>query len=240
VIVGTLYILSDKALKDDQIVSNEFVEKYNPKGQKLQITFTDGTKVKLNSDTKISYKKHFDPEKREVYLEGEAFFEVTKDSNRPFIVNTGNLSTRVLGTSFNIRAYPEEQNIQVAVSTGLVAVEDHSIVAQNPDNTSIILSPDEMADYNIAQKYSKVRTIDIDKITSWSNGVLVFDDPTFDEVVYTLERWYGVEFKFERSKPVLKGYRVEHKNESLPKVLEGISFASRFEYEIVGNTVIIR
>lgn len=212
------------------------IEKRTQNGQKLQITFSDGTQVKLNADSKLTYNHPFAPEQREVYLEGEAFFEVTPDPNRPFIVHTGNISTKVLGTSFNIRTYPDEESIEVAVVTGKVMVANNDTMT----NHSVVLQPSEMATYDRRSLITKVASVDIERITAWNQDILVFDNARFDEVVDQLERWYGVEFRVLRQEPIKKGFDGSFQHKSLEHVLEGISYTSDFKYEIKGDIVFIR
>ena len=216
------------------------VEKQTQIGQKLQITFSDGTQVKLNADSKLTYTQPFDPEQREVYLEGEAFFEVTPDPDRPFLVHTGNVTTKVLGTSFNIRTYPEEAAIQVAVVTGKVMVENNHPDSSLDTGQTVILQPSEMATYDKQSLITKVVSVDIEQITAWNQDILAFHNASFAEVVEQLERWYGVEFKILRSEPIKKGFDGSFQNKSLEHVLDGISYTSDFQYEIQGDTVLIR
>ncbi|MEQ9441025.1 MAG: FecR domain-containing protein [Cyclobacteriaceae bacterium] len=228
---------ASQAAEETSIVQ---VEKQTQDGQKLQITFSDGTQVKLNADTKLTYTDPFAPEQREVFLEGEAFFDVTPDPDRPFIVHTGNLSTKVLGTSFNIRTYPEEDAIQVAVVTGKVMVANNHTDSSLDDDHTVVLQPSEMATYDKRSLITRVASVNIDRITAWNQDILVFDNARFDEVVEQLERWYGVEFEILRQEPIKKGFDGSFQHKSLEHVLEGISYTSDFEYEIHGDTVFIR
>lgn len=218
----------------------EKLEKRTQKGQKLQITFTDGSRVKLNADSKLTYNRPFAEDVREVYLEGEAFFDVAPNPERPFIVHTGNISTKVLGTSFNVRTYPEEDVVKVAVVTGKVMVDSKTETKDQPANQPILLKPSEMVTYDKKKLTAEVASTDIEKVTAWNNDILIFNNAGFSEVIGQLERWYGVEFKIERTTPVKKGFSGTFESQSLEYVLEGISYTSDFQYELQGNTVIIK
>jgi len=218
----------------------EQLEKRTQKGQKLQITFTDGTRVKLNADSRLTYPRPFAADTREVYLEGEAFFDVAPHPDRPFIVHTGNISTRVLGTSFNVRTYPDDEAVKVAVVTGKVMVESKTESEGKPSLQPIYLLPSEMVTYDKKKLTANVSPIDIDKIIAWNKDILIFNNARFSEVVDQLERWYGVEFIINRKTPIKKGFSGTFESQSLEYVLEGISYTSDFKYEIQGNTVIIK
>jgi ferric-dicitrate binding protein FerR (iron transport regulator) len=173
-------------------------------------------------------------------LEGEAFFEVAADPERPFIVRTGDLETTVLGTSFNVKAYPKDGKIDVAVKTGKVTV-----VAQNPkqstaQSTSVVLSPTEMASYSQNENQFRVSIFDEKEVLSWSDGTLYFNNATMEEFVAKLERWYGVEIVMARKTPVKKGIVGEFKDLSLEEILMGTHEASEFSYEFKNGKVIIR
>jgi len=217
----------------------EQVEKRTQKGQKLQITFTDGTRVKLNADSRLTYPRPFAAGVREVYLEGEAFFDVAHNPRRPFIVHTGNISTKVLGTSFNVRTYPEDEAVKVAVVSGKVMVESEDEARPQQANQGILLQPSEMVTYDKKKLTANVIHIDIDQIIAWNKDILIFNNARFSEVVGQLERWYGVEFKINRKDPIKKGFSGTFENESLEYVLEGISYTSDFKYQLQENTVII-
>lgn len=240
VVVSLFVLLSRRESLPTPPSQTEQVEKRTQKGQKLEITFTDGTRVKLNADSRLIYAHPFAEDMREVYLEGEAFFDVAPNPDRPFIVHTGNLFTKVLGTSFNIRTYPEEDAIKVSVVSGSVMVESKTEAKDQEANQPILLKPSEMVTYDKKKFTTEVAPIDIENIIAWNNDILIFNNARFSEVVDQLERWYGVEFEIERKAPIKKGFSGTFENQSLEYVLEGISYTSDFEYELQGNTVIIK
>ena len=207
-----------------------------PKGKKLQTRLPDGTKVMLNSGSSLEYPENF-REERVVKLAGEAFFEVKRDESRPFIVESKDLAVRVLGTSFNVSAYPKDETISVAVATGIVEVKSKtkttgSILAQ--------LSPNESINYMRSSGQYSVDEFDDDHFFAWKDGILDFKQADFDEIVEKLERWYGVEIVIETQHHIKSGFSGRYENATLEHVLEGVSFANDFSFSIEGNKVIIK
>ena len=209
-----------------------------PKGQKLTVFLPDGSMVKLNSESRITYSEPFDEKERVVTLDGEAFFEVTPDANRPFKVVTRGLETRVLGTSFNVNAYPEEAQIQVAVVTGKVSVEQ--IDQAETDTKTIVLSPSEQATYSVETNQTVVSGYNPSKVIGWKNGTLYFNNASMEDFVEELERWYGIDIEVQRQVPIKKGIVGEFTNQSLEEILMGMHVASEFEYEFKNGKLIIK
>jgi len=193
----------------------------------------------LNSESKISYPKPFDVHQRIVELEGEAFFEITPDKNRPFIVKSGNLLTKVLGTSFNIKAYPFDKNVKVAVKTGKVSVENTSRETKNKKSKTVILLPSEMVTYQKSDNTTNISGFDPREELDWRKGILNFNNASMEEFVAKLERWYGVDIIVERSKPIAKGIVGSFNNQSLEEILMGTKETTEFEYEFLSNGKII-
>lgn len=225
--------------------STQIVVKEIPRGQKLTVYLPDGSKVKLNSESRISYPKPFDKNERIVLLNGEAFFEVISDVNRPFRVISGAIETRVLGTSFNVSAYPSDDRIEVAVVTGKVSVEKVSKQESNADRSHtgtemIVLSPLEQAIYYQQSDQTVVSGYNPKETLAWNEGALYFNNASMEEFVTELERWYGVEIIVEREIPIKKGIVGEFRNQSLEEILMGMHVASEFQYEFKNGIVIIR
>ncbi len=240
VIATVLYVFFREMPSDVAEVSQEMIEKYNPKGQKLTVFLSDGSKIRLNAESRLTYPKPFDEDRRVVTLEGEAFFEVSPDPDRPFIVQAGNIQTKVLGTSFNINAYPEESSIGVAVKTGRVSVLNKKLGSVKDHNGSVVLSAKEMATYSKVSDEMKVTDYDPKAVLSWSEGTLYFNNATMDEFVARLERWYGVDIVVARKTPIKKGITGEFFDQSLEEILLGIHEASEFNYEFKDGKVIIK
>ena len=219
--------------------SINYIEKSNPRGQKLSIFLSDGSKVILNSESKLTYPEEFTENARTLYLEGEAFFEVAHDKDRPFTVTSGTIATTALGTSFNVRAYPEEATVQVSLATGKVKVKGKKDSNNFTNNKLLILDPGEGVTYDKASKILNKGYFDVKKSLAWKEGIIYFKDANFDEIIGKLERWYGVEFEIINGKNEVWHYTGEFNNESLENVLMGIGFSKSFKYEIKDENVII-
>ncbi len=240
IVASVLFLFYRQAPIENIETVFEKIEKYNPQGQKLTVFLSDGSKVKLNAESRLTYSKPFDDDKRVVYLEGEAFFEVAADPEKPFIVRTGELETRVLGTSFNIKAYPEDGKIDVAVKSGKVSVTSQNMKNSDMQGNNVVLSPKEMASYSQKEHQFRVSGFDEKEVLSWSDGTLYFNNASMSEFVTKLERWYGVEIVVARKTPVKKGIVGEFKDLSLEEILMGTHEASEFSYEFQNGKVIIR
>ncbi len=210
----------------------KMIEKSSPRGVKSTITLMDGTRIKMNSETTIRFPEVFGDSIREVYLEGEAFFEVARDTNKPFIVRAGDVQTRVLGTSFNISAYPENVSTRVALVEGKVEVEHKGL-----DKT--LLNPSEMYSYNRKNQVPVKAEFEPKTELAWRTGTIYFQNASFEQIAFKLARWYDVEFEII-NQPNIKGFKGEFTQQSLESVLKGISFSTKFDFEIKGKKVIIR
>jgi len=184
---GRYNVLNYQSMADDPQVKVQTYTLNIPKGKFYQLVLDDGTQVWVNTDTKITYPSHFDSDKRVVELEGEAYFKVTKDMNRPFIVRTPYLTTRVMGTEFDVRAYQKE-DASVTLVTGKVAVS-----GENPENV-VILNPGE----NAASTTSglTVNEVDVKNYTSWVEGYFYYEEATLKDIMKEISRWYNVEVVF--------------------------------------------
>jgi len=211
-------------LDEDQEVAVQMQERSNPKGQKSKITLADGTIVHLNSESVVRLPLNFNSEKREIYLDGEAFFEVSKDVDRPFIVHTGRFSTTALGTSFNIDAY-NSKDIEISLVTGKV---DVAIKGQSSDH--VILLPGQQA--KAKPKGLFVREFSEQRILGWKDGILHFHEASLSEVITVLERWYNVDFKIINEDQAGQwSYSSKFDNEDIEVILKNIAYIKNFEFE---------
>ena len=183
------------ANEDHQLVyiSGENVKeesKYNtlyvPRGGEYRLVLADGTKVWLNAESSLRYPEVFG-DKREVVLTGEAYFEVAKDSLHPFIVNTEKQSVEVLGTHFNISAYPEDI-VYTTLAEGRVKVNSGSVF--------VVLDPNEQAVIITGQENIEVRKVDASLFTSWIKGKYEFKNTELESIAAQLSRWYNVDIRF--------------------------------------------
>ena len=210
-------------LKPTEVVAAN-IEKMNPKGQKSIIMLPDGSKVYLNSNSHLKYENDPIAGQRIIHLTGEAFFEVIKDEERPFVVYTNGIKTTAVGTSFNINAYDDNINSQVYLKTGKVEVQS--------ENNFMHLSPGEGLNFNAADNKLGRVSLDGRKVLGWKSDLIIFDNAGLDEVVRTLENWYGVTINVVGK--TNKKWRIngEFENEKLDNILKSLSFTSSFDYTI--------
>lgn len=205
------------------------VTKTTSLGQKLTFQLSDGSIVRLNAGSSISFPVQFG-EKREVHLSGEAFFEVTKNVGRPFIVKTGVLRTEVLGTSFNIKAYPEEKEIQVTVASGKVKVKKTGSVNETP-----VLTKGQQAHYDNNEGKLAYKEVDIYHFLYWKDGIIQFRDESLIQAFNQLERWYGVEFEMDEKVIQTCFINSTYKDESLENILMSMNFINGISYEFLSD-----
>ena len=212
------------------------IEKYNPPGQRSTLKLTDGSTVILNADSKLTFPKHFVADLREVVLEGEAFFEITSDASRPFIIKTGEIETIVKGTSFNVLAYPENNRIEVSVNSGLVEV---CYTNQDNKQNKLQLNPSELGVFDKEEKQLVKGKFD-KTVFAWKDGKIIFEQASFENMKDVLERWYGITIQTNRKINFGNGINGVYENESLENVLKGISFSTDIQFEIKENIVLIK
>jgi ferric-dicitrate binding protein FerR (iron transport regulator) len=210
---------------------------YTEKGVKAKIVLPDGSKVWLNSDTKIIYPNRFLGKVREVILSGEAYFEVEKDSLCPMIVRTNkNFRIEVLGTKFNIKSYENDKESQATLYSGRIRLvtnigEKETITSLNP-NESVIIKE------NIIQHVSNPEEIAIK--TAWKEGDLIFDSVKFSDVIKIIERWHGVSFIIQNPSLLNEVISANFHSESVIQIMELLKYSVKFDYEINNNIVIIK
>ena len=207
-------------------------------GVKKTINLSDGSVITLNAGSKVSFRENFAADKREIVLRGEAFFEVAKDSLRPFIVRTGNISTQALGTSFNINYSLYDTAITVALATGVVQIEKQE---RDEQRHLARLVPGQQLSFSKVSQHHAVAPFNRKEVLGWRQGVLYFRQASMDQVIRKLENWYGVDISVD-----IRGmhggvwnYTGEYEKESLDKVLEGIGFVKNFTYKRTENKVSI-
>lgn len=215
-----------------------YLERNVGKGEKLTIKLEDGSEVKLNSGSSIRFPEKFTNEKREVFLEGEAFFNVTPDPSRPFIVHTKSLQTRVLGTSFIVKEDALNKEGSVAVLTGKVQVSIQDSLAASASE-KFYLEPMDAVSFDSNDASLKKSRVNYDDVFSWKDNVISFRDASFQEIKTKLEIWYGVEFEVSKDFLTKQDYTGKFENQTLEEVLMGLSFVYDFDFEINENKVSI-
>jgi ferric-dicitrate binding protein FerR (iron transport regulator) len=214
------------------------VEKHNARGTKSTITLTDGSKVWLNADSKLQYPEVFSGNLREVYLNGEAFFEVTKNPSRPFIIHLANGTVRVLGTSFNIRAYDNEKTVETSVTTGKVAFIP-KYATQTKKQDTIFITPNNKVRYSPEEEFIKLETTVAAEDKDWTEGKLIFKAITLQEIAIELERYFGKKVTFLDE--TAKTYRLtgSFENNSLEEIMYYLAQTKDFNYKITNSELLI-
>ncbi|MCW9705311.1 FecR family protein [Fodinibius salsisoli] len=202
--------------------------------QQKALTLSDGTKIRLNSNAKVEIPADFNQSTREVMLEGEAFFKVGEDDEKPFVVHTDRATVKDLGTAFNVRAIPGKQNVQVAVTDGKVSIWSD----QQAEETATQLTEGQFGHLDLQKETLQIERFGVNNYLSWMNGRLAYDQARLDQVSRQLSRIYNVSFSFsdDRLKKLTVSTNFERK--SLKKVLEVISMTLRINYQLKGEEVV--
>jgi transmembrane sensor len=233
--LGILFNLNFQLPKQESVAVQLVYEEHAvPPGVKSNLTLQDGSKVILNSGSTLRYVKNFETDKRELFLTGEAYFEVAKDSQRPFTVHTGAVSTTALGTSFNITAYDNE-SLGVALLSGRV-----SVALDFEESSEVDLYPGEALLVKAQNGSHKKHRIQEDKVLAWTRKTILFEQTPMEEAIRVLENWYGVKIEI-RNRPdrglLLSGKFVD---QTLEGVLEGLSYSARFDFQVIKDRVTIK
>ena len=196
---------------------------YAPAGSRVSFTLPDGTEGMLNSGSTLTYRMPFTAD-RAVSLTGEAWFDVSHDEKHPFTVDAGDLDLTVLGTTFNVSAYPEEGYVEVVLENGKVLVDsDHY-------TEGMIMSPSEKLVYENGRVTRS--TTDPSKYSSWTAGKLVFRSDSMSEVARRIERWYNVKVEIMDDDLEKYSFRATFEDDQLEEVLKFLSMTSPIRYEI--------
>ena len=219
---------------------NEDVEKLSfntlkiPRGKVFKIILSDGTMVWLNAESKIRFPEKFlnSEDTRTVYLEGEAFFDVTHNKDKPFIVKSGELEIKVLGTKFNISSYPSEEHIKTTLVDGSVEI---GIPAKN--SLPLKLKPNYQAAYERSSFSSSVLKVNTDDFTAWIDKRIVFKNETFKSITTKIERIYNVNITNELENFDQERFTGEFDIETIEDILKTLKEISNFDYKINGRNI---
>lgn len=207
-----------------------------PRGGEFHITLEDGTEVWLNAESTLRYPDHFDGSIREVALTGEAYFKVAKDrQGRPFHVRTAGQLVRVYGTEFNIFSYEEDQFVYTTLVNGCI-----SLTRDNSQDSELILTPGHQAVFGKADGATKVKPVATDVVTSWRNGMFVFEDQTLDQIMRQLSRWYNFTYSFtsqEAASTLFMGRMA--RSSKFGEVLEILEQSGHLKFDVKDNHIVI-
>jgi len=210
-----------------------------PYGKRFDVVLSDGTHVFLNSGTSLRYPvKFIEGMDRDVFLTGEAYFDVTKDKKHPFIVHADKMNLEVLGTKFNISHYSEDQSINTVLVEGSVELYDDG-KSKNEIN-STLLKPGFKAEWNKTNQEIAIENVDTRIYTAWVQGKLIFRNATFREIRTRLERHYNVTIKNSNTDLDAQLFDATFDIESINEILETFNKSYAIEYDIVNNEVLIK
>ncbi|ACU64583.1 anti-FecI sigma factor, FecR [Chitinophaga pinensis DSM 2588] len=226
--------------------------KFTSRGEKSTFMLDDGTRVTLNADSKLEYAADFPTKSREVYLTGEAFFDVHGDAQKPFIIHTDKMDIKVLGTAFNVKSYPNETSTEATLLRGAIEVT----VADNPDE-KIVLKPSQkvvVSDYDSTRKkavalkdvvpslttmtyFSQKDTMIME--TSWLQNKLTFHDEDFATLARRMERWYNVKISFNADRKKQLRFTGILEGETVAEAFHALNLTEDFAYKIEDSTIVI-
>lgn len=209
-----------------------YTEAIVPMGQKSEIVLPDSTHIWLNSASRLRYPKEFGSVTREVYLDGEAYFEVKNNGHTPFLVHTSALAVKVMGTKFNVKAYPDDEEVETALLEGEVQLQ--VLTDLGKDHVKIlVVKPGEMINYSRANSSVLKTGFKADETIGWRNNRLIFRDDTFDKLVKKIERWYDVKIIYDKALFRDKRLTVELlQGESLDRLFQIIEKTIHVNYKI--------
>ncbi|MEO9893468.1 FecR domain-containing protein [Aurantibacter sp.] len=255
--IKTINVAQSKVVKDDDgnVIGNQEKSQLNysktnklqkvvyntlniPKGKTFRIALSDGTLVVMNAGSSLRYPISFSPvSARKVFLKGEAYFDVTKDNSRPFIVNVDNLDIEVLGTEFNVSSYNEDANIEVVLVEGAVQLNANNELERG---SPVELSPGQRGSYARVSKNINIDAVKTALYTSWIQGHLVFRDLSFNQILSKLERHYNIEIENENAELGKEIFNASFNKVKIEEILSFFNDTHKIEYEIKNNKVFIK
>ncbi|MCB0445792.1 MAG: FecR domain-containing protein, partial [Gelidibacter sp.] len=238
VTIGTSKSVSQEASKKNDVVFNTLIVPY---GKRSEIVLADGSKVWLNSGSKLIFPATFIDDKREVYLEGEAIFEVTHNKKQPFIVQSDNQSIKVLGTIFNVSNYADDDAIYTVLKSGSIQLSYKSTAFLH-STEHVKITPNTLATYNKANGNVKTNTVEVEKYFSWRDGIFIFKNDALKSIMKKIARYYNVEVVINDetlANQKFSGYL--DVKENIEHVMQTIKNAetSSFEYHITDTNKLI-
>ena len=248
---GTSQIVDDKGTvigkqNGNKLTYNNEVDKgvlvYNtltiPYGKRFEVTLSDGTTVNLNAGTSLKYPVKFIKGKnRQVFLNGEAYFNVFKDATHPFVVSANKINVRVLGTQFNVSSYPEDKNINTVLVEGSVSIYDKE--ASYSPKSATILKPGYKGTWDKTENNISVEKTDTNLYTAWMKGKIILREVAFKDILKKLERQYNVTFVNNYKELENRYFTANFDTESINQVMESFSNSATFNYTINKNQITI-
>lgn len=208
------------------------------RGIKKEFNLPDGSIVYLNSGSVIRIPSNFNDKTRQLSLSGEAYFLISHNSAKPFAISSGKLLITDLGTSFSVKAYPDEMNIRIAVESGKVKVEKNNINGSRELFAAAITHNQQLI-YDEKNNTKTLSDTKIENLLAWHKNQICFVDASFEEIAKTLERWYNVTVTLDNNTGQCRRYTVSFNNEPISKVLNVFEKLAGITYQIKNRTITI-
>ena len=224
--MSVVYFSQPKAIIQKQLIT--------AKGSKGQFTLPDGTIVWLNSESQLIYPEEFATDKRVVTLEGGAYFEVEKNKQKPFIVQTKHVDIEVLGTSFNVSSYDSHDFFNTALLEGSIRLSGQVLKKE------LTLQPGQLFEYNEKDKKMKVRNVNTQLYTDWIKEKLIFDNARLSDIITSLEGWYNIRIDCPSEFASRTRMSFTVRGEGLDEILQAMSFIAPVKYNTTNEIVNIR
>lgn len=226
---GAIVLNNDSVLQTTEDEPNVINQLVIPYGNQSRVVLSDNTVVWLNAGSRLVYPTVFKDKTREVLLFGEAFFEIAKNPEKPFVVKVSGIDIKVLGTKFNVSAYPEDNVIQTVLKEGSVAIRRNGA---NFFENDIVIKPNQMASFNKTSSDTKIYEADADTYTLWTKGLISFEEIEFSRVIKQVERFYNISINFsDHQKEIMRisgKLDLKRSRKEVMEYLEKVSL-SRFE-----------
>ncbi len=249
---------TSERMKQPELLAKNEIKTTN--GSKTNLVLPDGTKVWLNAGSKMTYDKDYGINIREVNLTGEAYFDVIKNTKKPFIIHTGKINIKVLGTAFNVRCYPDEKNTETSLVRGSLEVtmkEGMEKIILKPNEKLIVKNTESQPKKTNHSQPGKIintgsaNVFEISRLsvlprdssimeTSWINNKLVFRSETFEQVALKMEKWYAVSILIKDEKIKEKKFTGVFENETIDQALNALQLTTSFTYRKSRDSIFIK
>jgi len=221
----------DAGMATGGVKSNALHTISTPRGGRYAVKLPDGTNVWLNSASSLTYPVAFSGTDRQVKLRGEAYFEVAKNREKPFLVEVGSVTVKVLGTHFNINAYKAQTDIKTTLLEGSVRMSN--------ETSSILLAPGQQGQAGTASAGINKKVVDTDQVMAWKNGYFIFRDDNIREVMDQISRWYDVEVEYRCDTKGKNFGGIYSKNKDINELLKGLELTGNIHFKIEGRRIIV-
>ena len=227
---GIVYRLKDSmGIEEEELSYNQIIV---PAGERFLVQLSDGTKVWINSESALRYPAYFGKNIREVEARGNVYFEVAKDSTRPFVVASRELTTEVLGTRFEVNTYGDRDEVSATLVEGSVRV--------GVGSRFVVIKPNQQFTFNTKSGTIKVNEVDAARKVMWKDGILVIDNEAFRDVVWKLERWYGVSIVNETGLVLTQSFSGEFDREDIHMAIESLCTNLNITYMMDKDRIILK